>query len=93
MWRSCRLPGVDSANREAVKMGVFYALEKLDPIVFVPMHGGDNTIKYREYSDEVREKGFEIAVAAVKNRGDRFHYRRGSGLEFLYPGRLALSRE
>jgi len=74
--------GCGFGDQVAVRMGVFYALEKLDPVVFVPMHGGDNTITYREYSDEVREKGLEIAVAAAKNRGNRFHYRRGSGLEF-----------
>ena len=74
--------GCGFGDQVAVEKGVFYALEKLDPVVFVPMHGGDNTIRYREYADEVSEKGLETAVAAVRSRGDRFHYRRGNGLEF-----------
>ncbi len=73
--------GCGFGDQVAVKMGVFYALEKLDPAVFVPMHGGDNTITYREYADETEERGLKTAVAAVRSRGDRFHYRKGAGLE------------
>jgi ankyrin repeat protein len=74
--------GCGFGDQVAVEKGVFYALDKLDPVVFVPMHGGDNTIRYREYADEVRKKGLETAVAAVKSRGDRFFYNKESGLEF-----------
>lgn len=73
--------GCGFGDQVAMKKGVFYALEKLDPVVFVPMHGGDNTITYQEYADETAERGLKTAVAAVKSRGDRFHYRRGTGLE------------
>ncbi|HUV37347.1 MAG TPA: ankyrin repeat domain-containing protein [Patescibacteria group bacterium] len=73
--------GCGFGDQVAVKMGVFYALEKLGPAVFVPMHSGDNTITYRDYADETAEKGLKTAVAAAKSRGDRFHYRRAAGLE------------
>ncbi len=46
------------------------------------MHGGDNTIRYHEYADEVGKRGLEISVAAVKSRGDRFYYSRKKGLEY-----------
>jgi ankyrin repeat protein/L-ascorbate metabolism protein UlaG (beta-lactamase superfamily) len=74
--------GCGFGDQVAVRMGVFYALEKLGPAVFAPMHSGDNTAVYKVYAGETAEKGLKTAVAAVRNRGDRFHYRRGAGLEF-----------
>jgi L-ascorbate metabolism protein UlaG (beta-lactamase superfamily) len=74
--------GCGFGDQVAVEKGVFYALDKLDPVVFVPMHGGDNTVRYREYADEVGKKGLEISVAAAKSRGDRFYYNVKKGLLF-----------
>ena len=73
--------GCGFGDQVAVKKGVFYALEKLDPAVFVPMHGGNSTIVYKEYADETAERDLKIAVMPVKSSGDRFHYTRGAGPE------------
>ncbi len=74
--------GCGFGDQVAVEKGVFYALEKLDPVVFVPMHGGDNTVRYREYAEEAGKRDLKTSVAAVRTRGDRFYYKKGGGLEF-----------
>lgn len=72
--------GCGFGDQEAVKKGVFYALKKLDPEVFFPMHNGKHPTRYSEYKKEVAEMGFETETVCAEGMGDRFHFsRNGDG--------------
>jgi L-ascorbate metabolism protein UlaG (beta-lactamase superfamily) len=68
--------GCGFGDQEAVKKGVFYALEKLDPAVFFPMHNGKHPTRYEEYRKETAELGFTCETACAAAPGDRFHFGR-----------------
>jgi L-ascorbate metabolism protein UlaG (beta-lactamase superfamily) len=70
--------GCGFGDQEAVKMGVFYALKKLEPAVFFPMHGGKRSTRYSEYRKEAAEMGFETETVCAEGPGARFHFSRES---------------
>lgn len=69
--------GCGFGDQVAVKMGVYYALEKLKPFVFVPMHSGGNPERYREFVTEASGEFKEVEMRAAGGRGDHFSYRDG----------------
>jgi L-ascorbate metabolism protein UlaG (beta-lactamase superfamily) len=72
--------GCGFGDQEAVKKGVFYALKKLDPAVFFPMHNGKHPTRYAEYKKEAAEMGFKAETVCAEAPGDRFHFsRKGDG--------------
>lgn len=68
--------GCGFGDQEAVKKGVFYALKKLDPAVFFPMHNGKWPSRYAEYKKEAAEMGFKAETVCAEGPGDRFHFSR-----------------
>ncbi|HSG28931.1 MAG TPA: ankyrin repeat domain-containing protein [Candidatus Krumholzibacterium sp.] len=60
-----------------VKEGVVYALGKLKPKTFLPMHAGADGAAYREFIEEMRGQFGRIDMAAPDNRGDHFIYKNG----------------
>jgi len=72
--------GCGFGDQEAVKKGVFYALKKLDPAVFFPMHDGNYPSRYAPFKEEVADMGFATETVCAEGPGDRFHFsRKGDG--------------
>ncbi len=68
------ISGCGFGDQEAVKMGVHYALETLQPAVFLPMHSGGNPYRYQEFVNECQKEFPQIEMLAVEGRGDHFFY-------------------
>ncbi len=70
------ITGCGFNDPEAVKSGIFYALEKLNPVVMFPMHvlGFEN--KYEEFANNT-EKDTKTKFACAENKGDYFLYTKG----------------
>jgi ankyrin repeat protein len=69
--------GCSLGTPEQVKTGTKYALEKLHPELFVPMHSGSYTLEYRKFVRQAAEDGMDQTMKYVVNKGDRFHYVKG----------------
>lgn len=71
------ITGCSLGTPESVREGVYYALEKLQPKVFFPQHGGRNSYRYREFADAAREDGFTVNTVCAENGGDSFVFEAG----------------
>lgn len=71
------ISGCGFGDQVAVKMGVHYAMEKLNPKVFIPMHSGSNTWRYHRFIEECKDQFPKIKMDAPVAKGDRFHYKKG----------------
>jgi ankyrin repeat protein/L-ascorbate metabolism protein UlaG (beta-lactamase superfamily) len=69
--------GCGFGDQEAVRLGVEYALETLQPAAFFPMHGGASGTRCREFGDACKPNFPGIQVYAAQNPGDHFIYRKG----------------
>ena len=69
--------GCGFGDLEAVRMGVNYALEKLQPQVFIPVHSLNNEFKYEEFIGRCRNEFPGIRMVAPTHRGDHHDYRKG----------------
>lgn len=69
--------GCSLGTPEQVRAGTYYAIEKLHPALFVPMHSGDYTGAYRDFAEQARQDGQSQPMKAVFARGDRFCYQKG----------------
>ncbi len=72
------ISGCGFGDQEAVKLGVYYTLEKLAPNLIFPSHAVDNEIRYREFADEAAGQNFKSKFICAENKGDRFIYQSGS---------------
>ncbi len=66
--------GCGLGTPEQVKTGTYYALEKLHPALFVPMHAGNYTYTLKDFTEQAREDGLAQPMRFVISKGDRFHY-------------------
>ena len=71
------ISGCGFGDQEAVKMGVHYAIETLQPAVFIPMHSGGNSFRYHEFVGDCEAKFPQTEMLAVDFRGDHFLYAGG----------------
>jgi len=71
------ISGCGFGDQEAVKMGVHYTIETLQPAVFIPMHSGGNPFRYQEFVADCGQKFPHTEMLAVQNRGDHFLYAGG----------------
>jgi len=69
--------GCGFGDQVAVKMGVEYALEKLQPEVFVPLHAGGNEWRYQEFVDSIRNDHRGVLMLTPGHKGDHHDYRQG----------------
>lgn len=69
--------GCRMGTPEAVQLGAHYAIEKLDPKVFLPMHAGHATYLCRDFCKQTAAKNYPTQLAYALNEGDRFSYRIG----------------
>jgi len=68
--------GCSFGDHVAVEAGVEYALEKLRPALFLPMHGGSFGCDFGSCETRSRERFPQMRVETVSNRGDHLRYRR-----------------
>jgi len=69
--------GCGFGDQEAVRMGVNYALDKLQPRVFIPLHSLNNEYRYEEFIGRCRNEFPGIRMVAPSHRGDHYNYRKG----------------
>ena len=70
--------GCGFGDQEAVRLGVNYALEKMQPKVFIPLHAGGNEWRYRDFIDGCRNDFPGVRMVAPTHRGDHYDYRKGT---------------
>jgi len=66
--------GCNFGDVVAVRMGSFYAMDKLKPRVVFPMHGGDGNREYLEFYREANKEGIRTPVHCMENGGDRYEF-------------------
>ncbi len=72
------IAGCGFGDQEAVKLGVYYALETLQPRVFIPMHAGDLNLRPAQFVEECRASFPDTRMETALGRGDRFLFRKGN---------------
>jgi len=72
------ISGCGFGDLEAVKLGVYYTLETLQPKLIFPSHALDSEFRYREFADEAAGEKFKSKFICAENKGDRFEYQSGS---------------
>jgi hypothetical protein len=70
--------GCGFGDQEAVRLGVEYALEKLQPRVFIPLHSIGNEWRYRDFIDGCRNDFPTVKMVAPAHRGDHYDYEKGN---------------
>ena len=71
------ITGCNFGDAEAVKLGVYYALDTLKPKLFLPTHGGTSEFQYATFVAAARDRYPEVQMRAPFARGDRYRYRNG----------------
>jgi L-ascorbate metabolism protein UlaG (beta-lactamase superfamily) len=69
--------GCGFGDQEAVRLGVNYALDKLQPRVFIPLHSLNAEYRYEEFIGRCRNGFPGIRMVAPTHRGDHYDYRNG----------------
>jgi ankyrin repeat protein len=72
------ISGCGFGDLAAVKKGAYYAVKKLAPAVWFPMHAGGGEDRYQEFAKEAHEKGLKTPMYCAENSGDRFFFRQGA---------------
>ncbi|UCD18829.1 MAG: ankyrin repeat domain-containing protein, partial [candidate division WOR-3 bacterium] len=70
--------GCSLGTPESVQLGAHYAIETLNPKVFMPMHSGHATYLCRDFVEEAAGKSYDTQLIYATNNGDRFIYRGGA---------------
>jgi ankyrin repeat protein len=66
------IKGCGFRDTEAVKTGVYYALGKLQPKAFFPMHASGDEYFYRSFAEEAADQKFKSKFVCAENKGDSF---------------------
>jgi len=66
--------GCSLGTPESVQLGAHYAIETLNPRVFMPMHSGQATYRYRDFVQDAAGKDYDTQLVYALNQGDRFLY-------------------
>lgn len=72
------ISGCGFGDLEAVRLGVYRTIELLQPRLFLPVHSGSDTYRYREFARQMKENNIEIPVLNAVSMGDRFQIRKGN---------------
>ena len=71
------ISGCGFGDLEAVKLGVYYALDTLTPKLFLPMHGGNQGSRYPEFIEGCGDRFPHTQLEALEFKGDCLHYKDG----------------
>ena len=77
------ITGCSLGDPVSVKAGIYYAVDKLNPTVLLPMHGGDAFYRYKEFADEFAQKNLNTRVVYPTYKGERFLFKNGQMVEGL----------
>ncbi len=66
------IKGCGFRDTEAVKTGVYYALDKLRPTAVFPMHASGDEYFYRSFAEEAVSQNFNSKFMCAENKGDSF---------------------
>lgn len=66
--------GCSLGTPESVRLGAHYIIETLNPRVFMPMHSGQATYRYRDFVEDAAGKDYDTQLAYALISGDRFLY-------------------
>lgn len=69
--------GCGFRDPEAVKQGVYYVIERLNPKLFVPMHAGNREWVCKDFIEKGKEEYPRTNMYAAGTKGDSFHYKNG----------------
>lgn len=69
--------GCGFGDREIMKKGVWWGIDKLDPASVFWMHGGNACSRYPEFAGEAAQAGVTVPQGVPRVRGDRFMYKDG----------------
>ncbi len=69
--------GCGFGDREIMKKGVWWGIDKLDPTCVFWMHGGNACSRYPEFAAEAEQAGVTVPQGVPRVRGDRFMYKDG----------------
>ena len=70
--------GCGFGDLETMKKGVWWGVDKLDPVSLFWMHGGSNCSRYSEFSAEAATAGVTVPQGLPRVKGDRFEYKNGT---------------
>jgi len=62
-------------DKVALKMGTEFAIETMNPILALPMHGSNNEFEYKRVAEEFNKQFEKEVFEYPLNRGDRFYYK------------------
>jgi len=71
------ITGCGFNDPEAVKNGIFYALERLKPDVMFPMHVLGFEYMYQEFARDAEKENTKTKFACAENKGDYFLFAKG----------------
>ncbi|MCP4725054.1 MAG: hypothetical protein GY863_08465, partial [bacterium] len=66
-----------AGQRNFALQGIKYFVEKLNPVISIPIHCGDMEYLYKEFADYVKDNNWGIEVFYPENKGDYFIYKNG----------------
>lgn len=66
------IKGCGFRDTEAVKTGVYYALDRLQPKAVFPMHASGDEYFYRTFAEEASDQNFKSKFVCAENKGDSF---------------------
>jgi ankyrin repeat protein/L-ascorbate metabolism protein UlaG (beta-lactamase superfamily) len=66
------IKGCGFRDTDAVKTGVYYALDKLQPKAVFPMHASGDEYFYRSFAEEATDQNFKSKFMCAENKGDSF---------------------
>jgi len=71
------ITGCGFNDPEAVKSGIFYALERLKPDVMFPMHVLGFEYMYKEFARDAEKENTKTKFSCAEDKGDYFLYAKG----------------
>ncbi len=71
------ISGCNFGDLEAVRLGVHYTFETLQPRVFLPAHAMDSEYRYDAFIAAARDEAPQVKMVAPDHRGDHFMFTTG----------------
>jgi len=71
------ITGCRFRDKIALKQGIYYSVEKLNPKIAFTMHGTTNEDEYKKFAKEANEKVVGQPFLYTLNKGDRYFYVKG----------------
>jgi ankyrin repeat protein/L-ascorbate metabolism protein UlaG (beta-lactamase superfamily) len=70
------ITGCSLGEPEQVKQGMYYAINEIQPELFIPMHNGSHSFRYKTWVETAKADGIEAEMKYVSHKGDRLFYKK-----------------